>query len=103
VLKVKRLAVEADALRAFGAVRRICLGRRFLLWNIGRMPKNFRELRAKMSPEAHARFVGVGADGFGAFDLNAEEAAAVVDDEVVAAGVSQGLAMPKLKLGWEAR
>ena len=38
-----------------------------------------------------AGFVGLGADGFGALDLNAVEAVAVVEDEVVAAGVSPGL------------
>lgn len=38
-----------------------------------------------------AGFVGAGADAFGAFDLNAMEARPVVEDEVVAAGVSPGL------------
>ena len=38
-----------------------------------------------------AGFVGVGAEAFGAFGLDAPEAAAVVDDEVVAAAVSPGL------------
>ena len=38
-----------------------------------------------------AGFVGLGADAFGALDLDAEEVGAVVEDEVVAAGVSPGL------------
>jgi hypothetical protein len=38
-----------------------------------------------------AGFVGVGAEAFGAFGLDAPEAGAVVDDEVVAAAVSPWL------------
>ena len=38
-----------------------------------------------------AGFVGAGADGFGAFDLHAVEAGAVVEDEVVTAAVSPRL------------
>jgi hypothetical protein len=38
-----------------------------------------------------AGFVGVGAEAFGAFGLDAPEAGAVVDDEVVAFAVSPGL------------
>jgi len=38
-----------------------------------------------------AGFVGAGADAFSAFDLDAVESGAVVEDEVVAAAVAPGL------------
>ena len=38
-----------------------------------------------------ASFVGVGAESVGGFDLDAEEAVSVVEDEVVALAVSPGL------------
>ena len=41
-----------------------------------------------------AGFVGLGADGFGAFDLNAPETLAVVEDEIVTETVAQDLATP---------
>ena len=46
-----------------------------------------------------AGFVGAGADAFGAFDLHAVEAGSVVEDEVVAAGVSPGLGDTEVAVG----
>jgi len=44
-------------------------------------------------------FVGVAATVDGAFDLDAEEAAAVVDGEVVGSGLSPGLADVEVEFG----
>jgi hypothetical protein len=46
-----------------------------------------------------ASFVGVGAKRVGGFDLNAEEAVTVVEDEVVTVGVSPGLGDAEAELG----
>ena len=46
-----------------------------------------------------ASFVGAGAERVGGFDLNAEKAVAVVEDEVVALGVSPGLGDAEAELG----
>ena len=46
-----------------------------------------------------AGFVGAGTDGFGAFDLNAVEAASVVEDEVVAKAVAPGFGDTEFKVG----
>ena len=48
-----------------------------------------------------AGFVGMGADGFGAFDLNAVKAGSVVEDEVVAATVPPWLGDAEVE--WAAR
>ena len=50
-----------------------------------------------------AGFVGAGADGVGAFDLNAVEAVSVVEDEVVAAAVAPGLGDAEVPAGWRGR
>src|SRR5450631_350287 len=46
-----------------------------------------------------AGFVGTGTDGFGAFDLNAVEAASVVEDEVVAQAVAPGFGDAEFEVG----
>jgi hypothetical protein len=46
-----------------------------------------------------ASFVGAGAETVGGFDLDAEKAVAVVENEVVALGVSPGLGHAEAELG----